>query len=80
MRYEFSECPETRSRLDVWADRPARRPISRYLFGKFTEHLGANVYNGIWAQILRNPGFEAADKFHPKHLYRLLAGIPGTSY
>ncbi|MBE3577941.1 MAG: hypothetical protein IMX00_09675 [Limnochordales bacterium] len=33
------------------------RPVSRYLFGKFTEHLGQNVYGGAWAQITRNPEF-----------------------
>lgn len=33
--------------------------ISPWLFGKFTEHLGANVYYGIEAQILRNPTFGA---------------------
>jgi alpha-N-arabinofuranosidase len=33
-------------------------PISRRLFGKFTEHLGRNVYQGMWAQVLQNPGFE----------------------
>jgi len=73
VRYEVNECTAARSRLDVWVNRPARRPISRYLFGKFTEHLGQNVYNGIWAQILRNPGFEAAGKFGPERLDRLLA-------
>ncbi len=33
-------------------------PIPRRLFGKFTEHLGRNIYHGMWAQVLRNPGFE----------------------
>ena len=51
------------ARLDVRADRPAGRPLSRGLYGKFTEHLGRNVYNGIWAQILVNPGFEGPEKF-----------------
>ena len=32
-------------------------PIPRYITGKFTEHLGNNIYNGIEAQILRNPTF-----------------------
>ncbi len=36
------------------------RPISRYLFGKFTEHLGTNVYQGAWAQIVVNPEFAPA--------------------
>ncbi len=34
------------------------KPISRRLFGKFTEHLHRNIYHGMWAQVVRNPGFE----------------------
>jgi alpha-N-arabinofuranosidase len=68
MRYAWSESDRRDAQLQIQADRPARRPISRYLFGKFTEHLGENVYNGLWAQILRNPGFEAADMFHADRL------------
>ncbi len=33
------------------------KPISRYLFGKFTEHIWTNVYQGAWAQIVVNPEF-----------------------
>lgn len=32
-------------------------PVSRHLFSKFTEHLGKNVYQGAWAQIVENPEF-----------------------
>ena len=49
--------------LDIHADGPAAAQVSRLLFGKFTEHLGANVYGGMWAQILNNPGFEGVEKF-----------------
>jgi len=65
MRYDVTE--SKRARLDV---RPVRgmQPISRRLFGKFTEHLGSNVYNGIWAQILRNPGLEGAEVFRTDRL------------
>ncbi len=31
--------------------------VNPLLFGKFTEHLGHNIYNGIDAQILMNPTF-----------------------
>ncbi len=43
----------------------ARRgdPVSRWLFGKFTEHLGANVYQGAWAQIVPNPEFAPASRW-----------------
>ena len=35
----------------------ARPALNRNLFGKFTEHLGRNVYGGAWAQVVRNPEF-----------------------
>jgi alpha-N-arabinofuranosidase len=47
-----------RAHIEVFAGQRARQPVSRLLYGKFCEHLGANIYNGMWAQILRNPGFE----------------------
>ncbi len=50
-------------RLEVFADQRGERAISPLLFGKFTEHLGRNVYHGIWAQVLVNPGFEPAQPF-----------------
>ena len=40
------------------ADRSAVR-IPRFITGKFAEHLGNNIYNGMDAQILRNPTFAA---------------------
>jgi alpha-N-arabinofuranosidase len=36
------------------------KPVSRNLFGLFTEHLGNNVYQGAWAQVVENPEFVAA--------------------
>ena len=43
----------------------ARRdpPISRRLFGKFTEHLARNVYLGAWAQVAANPEFAPASRW-----------------
>jgi alpha-N-arabinofuranosidase len=43
--------------VTVAADRLAGPPISRLLFGKFTEHLGRNVYGGAWAETIENPWF-----------------------
>lgn len=57
--------------LPVWAADPAAADaaliihaaelapgrIPRNLTGKFCEHLGANIYNGMDAQVLRNPTF-----------------------
>lgn len=47
-----------RAKVTVRADRPAAFKVSRRMWGKFTEHLGANVYQGAWAQLLLNPGCE----------------------
>ena len=75
LRYEVEAQKDGPARLDVWANERAPRRVSRYLFGKFTEHLGRNVYNGIWAQILQNPGFETKNKFNQPHLYRRLRAL-----
>jgi alpha-L-arabinofuranosidase len=55
---EFIEAPENAVKIDVHAAIASPRPVSRLLFGKFTEHLGRNIYGGMWAQVLTNPGFE----------------------
>lgn len=41
--------------LTVRAGERAAHRIPRFLTGKFCEHLGANIYNGMDAQVLRNP-------------------------
>jgi alpha-N-arabinofuranosidase len=47
------------ARLEVMAAERAESPVTPFLLGKFTEHLGRNIYHGMWAQVLVNPGFEA---------------------
>ena len=47
----------TTARIAIDCGHRADRPIDRRLFGKFTEHLGRNIYGGMWAQILRNTSF-----------------------
>ena len=54
----FNFEPSDRVEIQIYANEKAENPVSRYLYGKFTEHLGRNIYNGMWAQILQNPGFE----------------------
>lgn len=56
---EFEEAGPGAARIEVRAAERAAQPVSRYLYGKFTEHLWWNVYNGLWAQILKNPSFES---------------------
>lgn len=48
--------------IEVWANQRAPTPVSRRLYGKFTEHLGNNVNHGISAQALDNPGMEPGER------------------
>ncbi len=50
-------------RIEVFAAEKRSTPVSRHLYGQFAEHLFDNVYFGMWAQLLRNPGFEPAKYF-----------------
>ncbi|MBM3213232.1 hypothetical protein FJZ33_13515, partial [Candidatus Poribacteria bacterium] len=54
----FTFIPGDKVTINIHAKEKSKNPVSRYLYGKFTEHLGRNIYNGMWAQILQNPGFE----------------------
>ena len=54
----FMTEPESKSTaVTIFADRSFGPEISRFLFGKFTEHLGRNVYGGAWAETVENPWF-----------------------
>ena len=55
--YTFTASPEPTALIAVDASR-AGPPITRRTFGKFCEHLHRNIYHGMWAQIVRNTGFE----------------------
>jgi alpha-N-arabinofuranosidase len=46
-----------RATVRVRAAQRSRHLIPKYITGKFCEHLGFNIYNGMDAQILRNPTF-----------------------
>ncbi len=53
--YEKADAAEARLRVHAAQIEPNR--ILRELTGKFCEHLGANIYRGMEAQVLRNPTF-----------------------
>ena len=55
----------TENRIDIDATQRATRPVNRRLFGKFAEHLGRNIYNGMWAQILQNTSFSDWSFYRP---------------
>ncbi len=47
----------SRASLAIDASACAPHRVPPYLYGKFCEHLGSNIYNGMEAQILHNPTF-----------------------
>ena len=55
LRQVLESKDQSRATLRVKAGEVSPHPIARYITGKFAEHLGANIYNGMDAQILRNP-------------------------
>ena len=46
-----------RATLSIDATVRSPHPVNLLLYGKFCEHLGSNIYNGMEAQILFNPTF-----------------------
>ncbi len=56
--FTFTRSTGKTAKLDIYTKKKASKPISRYLYGKFIEHITTNIYGGIWAQVLNNPGFE----------------------
>ena len=45
--------------ITVDVNKAAAEPIPRTIFGTFLEPIGDSTYNGLWAQLLENPSFEA---------------------
>ena len=45
--------------IDVDAAKVESHPIPRTIFGTFLEPIGNSTYNGLWAELLENPSFEA---------------------
>jgi len=43
-------------------------PISPYIYGQFTEHLGRCIYGGIWAEMLQDRKFYDAPNVYPWEL------------
>lgn len=48
---------QTQATLTVHAGKTWPWAVPRHITGKFAEHLGANIYQGMDAQVLRNPSF-----------------------
>ena len=49
--------------------------IPRSIFGTFLEPIGNSTYNGLWAEVLENPSFEAG-LWSPQNVRQLLQERP----
>jgi len=64
----FKKSQKSKTDIIINTNNKSDKPLNRLLFGKFAEHLGNNIYNGMWAQILKNPVFAPWHFF--SHIYR----------
>lgn len=58
--YRVKESPDVS--LTVKVSERAKKAVSPYLFAKFSEHLGSNIYGGLWAEVLDNPGMDSFER------------------
>jgi alpha-L-arabinofuranosidase len=59
-RFCFAQSqPARETTIHIDATKPASYQIPRSIFGAFLEPIGNSIYNGLWAEILENPSFEA---------------------
>jgi alpha-N-arabinofuranosidase len=61
--------------IDVRAADLASVPIPRTIFGTFLEPIGNSTYNGLWAELLENPSFEAG-LWSPEKISEMLRERP----
>jgi alpha-N-arabinofuranosidase len=63
-------------RIDV--SKTANYSIPRSIFGTFLEPIGNSTYNGLWAELLRNPSFEDS-LWDVKHVAEMVKDDPELS-
>lgn len=66
--------PQTAT-IEVNAAEVSSQHIPRTIFGTFLEPIGNSTYNGLWAELLRNPGFEAG-LWSPEKIAEMLRDNP----
>jgi alpha-L-arabinofuranosidase len=66
--------PQTAT-VDVYAAQFDSHPIPHTIFGTFLEPIGNSTYNGLWAEELENPSFEAG-LWSPEHVASMLREAP----
>jgi len=62
----FCTGPKSKETLTIKLSE-TKEPISQYIYGQFTEHLGRCIYGGIWAEMLEDRKFyyPVTDRFNP---------------
>jgi alpha-L-arabinofuranosidase len=77
----FSGCgfaqsqPATETIIQVDVRKTASYSIPRSIFGTFLEPIGNSTYNGLWAELLRNPSFEDS-LWDVKHVAEIVKDDP----
>ncbi len=61
--------------ISVDLHHPDTHVIPRTLFGSFLEPIGNSTYNGLWAEILENPSFEAG-LWDVHHIHEMVEAQP----
>jgi alpha-N-arabinofuranosidase len=80
----FSGCgfaqsqPAAETIVQVDVRKTANYSIPRSIFGTFLEPIGNSTYNGLWAELLRNPSFEES-LWDVKHVAEMVKDDPGLT-
>jgi alpha-L-arabinofuranosidase len=76
---EFAQSqPATETIIQVDVRKTANYSIPRTIFGTFLEPIGNSTYNGLWAELLRNPSFEDS-LWDVKHVAEMVKDDPELS-
>jgi alpha-N-arabinofuranosidase len=67
--------PAVETTITINAAKPAGWEIPRSIYGTFLEPIGNSIYNGLWAEVLQNPSFEA-DLWNPQQIADMLRESP----
>jgi alpha-L-arabinofuranosidase len=67
--------PASETMVQVDVRKTANYSIPRSIFGTFLEPIGNSTYNGLWAELLRNPSFEDS-LWDVKHVAEIVKDDP----
>ena len=61
--------------VQIDVNKTANYSVPRSIFGTFLEPIGNSTYNGLWAELLRNPSFEDS-LWDVKHVAEIVKDDP----